>query len=59
MIQIVLLSPKSRKDQKKGPHRKLNNIYPKTSLPQFGTIFRLNWWDLIVLTGTFCLIIQR
>ena len=28
MIQVVLLSPKSNEDQKKGLHRELKDIYP-------------------------------
>ena len=62
--QVVLISHKSSKDQKKGLYQKLKDISflnqvktkqkrKKKSLPQFGTIFGRNWWDLFVLIGTF------
>ena len=41
MTQVVLLSPKS------------SEIKKKQTLPQFGTIFGRNWWDLFMVTGPF------
>ena len=64
MIQVVLLSPNSSEDppppQKRSSPKiegylslKSGEDKKKRSLPQFGTIFGQNWWDLFRLTGTF------
>ena len=61
MIQVVLLSLKLGENQKKRSSPKIEEYFPPKlskykkvrSLPQFGTIFGRNWWDLLELTSTF------
>ena len=60
-MKLYFFSLNRVRTKKKSLHRELKDIFPlnwvktkKTrSFPQFGTIFGRNYWDLLVLTGTF------
>ena len=43
MIQVVLLSPKSIEDQKKGLHRESKDIYPLIGLRPKKRVFTAIW----------------